>query len=169
MMTEGWLWTSQYPECQRIIEHGNNQSMELDENTLDATWTKDENNRPQFFIINEAVISKLCILGEECEPCFEGSNITAPTIQFSFEDGFKEQLFSMMKELKDLLNEGGAKVFTRYAVEIGDALWSALYSYLEKTFPDGNNFYCSMYRIDGVYEENGQKFAVLQNRNDMKY
>ena len=35
MMTEGWLWTSQYPECQRIIEHGNNQSMELDENTLD--------------------------------------------------------------------------------------------------------------------------------------
>ena len=91
MMTEGWLWTSQYPECQRIIDKGNNHSMELDEETLDATWTKDENNRPQFFIINEAVISKLCILGEECEPCFEGSSITAPTIQFSFEDGFNDE------------------------------------------------------------------------------
>ena len=26
-----------------------------------------------------------------------------------------------------------------------------------------------MYRIDGVYEENAQKFAILQNRTDMKY
>ena len=23
LMTEGWLWTGQYPECQRIIEKGN--------------------------------------------------------------------------------------------------------------------------------------------------
>ena len=37
MMTEGWLWTGQYPECKRIIDKGNNQSMELDEETLDAT------------------------------------------------------------------------------------------------------------------------------------
>ena len=80
--------------------------MELDENTLNASWSKNDNNKPQFFIINEAIISKLCTLGVENEPCFEGSNITAPTIQFAFEDGFKEQLFSMMSELKDLLNKG---------------------------------------------------------------
>jgi hypothetical protein len=44
----------------------------------------------------------------------------------------------MMNELKEYLKEGGAKeVFIRYAVEIGDALWSALYNYLEKTYPDG--------------------------------
>ena len=102
--------------------------MELDEDTLNATWSKDKNGKPEFFIINEAIISKLCILGEEFEPCFEGSQITAPQIQFSFEDSFKEQLFSMMNELKELLNKGGAEVFTKYAVEIGDALWSALYS-----------------------------------------
>jgi hypothetical protein len=80
MVTEGFLWTSQYPECQRIIDDGNNQSMELDEKTLDATWTRDNNGKPKFFIINEAIISKLCILGEDCEPCFEGASITAPTI-----------------------------------------------------------------------------------------
>ena len=51
MMTEGWLWTGQYPECQRIIDHGNNHSMELDENTLNASWSKNDNNKPQFFII----------------------------------------------------------------------------------------------------------------------
>lgn len=151
MMTEGWLWTGQYPECQRIIDKGNNQSMELDEKTLNATWTKNNNNKPQFFIINEAIISKLCTLGLENEPCFEGSNITAPTIQFAFEDGFKEQLFSMINELKDLLNEGGEKVFTRYSVEVGDALWDALYSHVEGT-----------YTIESVCEDDeGQKFAVV--------
>lgn len=159
MMTEGYLWTGQYPECRRVIDKGNNQSMELDENTLDATWSKDSNENYKFFIINEAIISKLCILGEECEPCFEGSSITAPNIQFSFDDGFKEQLFSMMKELKDLLQEGGAKkVFTKYAVEIGDATWNALYSHIESNHSNENGL---MYSIEGVYEEDGKTFAVL--------
>ena len=110
LMTEGWLWTGQYPECQRILRNGNNQSMELDEDTLDATWAEGKNSQPDFFIINEAIISKLCVLGEENEPCFEGATIGAPTIQFSFDDGFKTQLFSMMNELKDLLSKGGEKV-----------------------------------------------------------
>jgi hypothetical protein len=80
LMTEGYIWTGQYPESQRIIEQGNNHSMELAENYLDATWTKDDNGKPQFFIINEAIVSKLCVLGDDFEPCFEGSHITAPTI-----------------------------------------------------------------------------------------
>ena len=154
MVTEGWLWTGQYPECRRCIEKGNNQSMELDEETLDGTWSKDSNGEPKFFIINEAIISKLCILGENVEPCFEGANITAPTIQFSFEDGFKEQLFSMMNELKDLLKKGGTKVFTRYAVEIGDALWTALYSHVNET-----------YGIESVCIDGEQLFAILTSED----
>jgi len=67
------LWDHVYPEAKRIITNGNNQSMELDENSLDASWSKDKNGKPEFFIINEALISKLCILGENSEPCFEGS------------------------------------------------------------------------------------------------
>lgn len=108
LMTEGYLWTGQYPECERVLTHGNNQSMELDEKNINAHWAKDENGEPQFFIINEAIISKLCILGEDYEPCFEGAQITK--VQFSFDDGFKEKLFSMMNELKELLNEGGVSV-----------------------------------------------------------
>ena len=151
MMTEGWLWTGQYPECRRILSKGNNHSMELDENTIDAHWSKDGNGEPKFFIINEAIISKLCTLGVDNEPCFEGSQIGAPVIQFAFADGFKEQVFSMMNELKELLNKGGEKVFTRYAVEIGDALWTALYSHVE-----------GAYGIESVCEDEGQKlFAVL--------
>ena len=150
MMTEGWLWTGQYPECQRILKNGNNQSMELDENTINAHWSKDGNGDPQFFIINEAIISKLCTLGVDNEPCFEGSNIGAPIIQFAFADGFKEQVFSMMNELKELLNKGGKKVFTRYNVEIGDTLWTALYNHIEDS-----------YSIESVCEDGEQKFAVL--------
>ena len=54
--------------------------MELDENILNANWTKDDNGNLQFFIIHEAIIAKLCTLGEAVEPCFEGAGITAPTI-----------------------------------------------------------------------------------------
>lgn len=167
LMTEGYIWTGQYPECQRIIDQGNNQSMELDEKTLNATWTKDDNGKPKFFIINEAIISKLCILGEECEPCFEGSQITK--FSLTFDEDFKQKLFSMMNDLKELIKEGGTKVFSRYAVEIGDNLWNSLWNYILEKYPDADNIYSSVYAIEGVCEEDSQKFAVLQNRADNKY
>ena len=167
LCTEGYIWDHVYPEAKRIIEKGNNHSMELDEETLDASWSKDKNGRPEFFIINEALISKLCILGENSEPCFEGSQITA--FSLVIDESFQKKMYSMMNEVQELLKEGGTKVFTTYAVEIGDALWSALYSYIETTYPDGENRWCSKYSIDGVFEENGQKFAVLCNRAEMKY
>ena len=171
LVTEGYLWTGQYPEAKRCIEQGNNQSMELDDKIINAHWTKDNKGKPQFFIINEAVISKLCILGEENEPCFEGANITSEDgsvkLEFSFEDNFKNQLFSMMEEIKNILSKGGASVMNNYAVEIGCALWDQLYEYLEANHRDGDG--CPDYRVDGVYEENGQKFAILQHRSSGKY
>ena len=171
LCTEGWLWTGQFPECQRILEKGNHQSMELDENILNAYWTKDANGNKQFFIINEAIISKLCILGEDVEPAFEGANITAPKLEFSLEEDFKEKMFSMMTEIKNILEKGGKiPMYTNYAVEIGDSLWSALYSHLEANYPQENCDYpCSIYRIEGIYEEEGNKFAILQNRENMSY
>ena len=175
LMTEGYLWTGQYPEAQRIIDEGNNQSMELSNKFLDGTWTKDNNGKPKFFIINEAIIAKLCVLGNEEEPCFEGATITQPQFQFSFDDDFKNQMFSMMNELKQLIKEGGAPVFTTFAVEIGDALWQALYSFLETTFPrdlkDGeceDCYRCSKYYIDSIWEEGAQKFAILKERANGK-
>ena len=105
LMTEGYIWTGQYPESKRIIDSGNNQSMELDKKIIDAYWTKDDNGKPEFFIINEAIISKLCILGEEQEPCFEGASITK--FEFSLEDSFKQELSSMIFQLQEILDKGG--------------------------------------------------------------
>lgn len=146
LMTEGYLWTGQYPEAKRVIDKGNNQSMELEEKFTSGSWTKDEKGNPQFFIINETIISKLCILGEDTEPCFEGASVTRPIVQFTLDNNFKETLFTMMNELKDLLNKGGEKVFNKYAVEIGSPIWKAVYT-------SGMN-------IIGFYEDEEQPFAV---------
>ncbi len=110
LCTERYIWTGQYPESQRVITKGNNQSMELDEENLNAFWTKDNNGKPQFFIINEAIMSKLCILGEDVEPCFEGASVTAPQVSKSFskvDDNFKQTLYTMMQDLRYALEEGG--------------------------------------------------------------
>ena len=104
LLTEGYLWTTLYPEAKRILTNGNNQSMELNEEKLDGTWTFDDNGSPKFFIINEAMIQKLCILGEDVEPCFEGAGIAA---QFSFDGDFKNKLFSLMEDIKSALSKGG--------------------------------------------------------------
>ena len=104
LMTEGYLWTTLYPESKRILTNGNNQSMELNEEKLDGTWSLDDKGFPKFFIINEAMIQKLCILGEDVEPCFEGAGIAA---QFSFDGDFKNKLFSLMEDIKSALSKGG--------------------------------------------------------------
>ena len=104
-MTEGYLWTGQYPEARRIIEKGNNQSMELDNTLTTGYWSEDANANFDFFIINEAVISKLCILGEDIETCFEGANIT--NFKFSFGDDFTHQMSEMMNQMKEIIKGDG--------------------------------------------------------------
>ena len=109
LMTTGFLWTGQFPECKGAVEgDGKPHSMELDGNSLNGEWSKNINEDMEFFIINDAVFSKLCILGEDVEPCFEGSSITAPKVSstFNLDDDFKQTLFNMMQDLKFAL-EGG--------------------------------------------------------------
>ena len=112
LMTTGFLWTGQFPEAQRVIDKGNNQSMELDEETLKGKWATDNNTGLEFFIINDAIFSKLAILGEDVEPCFEGASITAPDVSKNFtleNTDFSKTLFSMMQDLQNAINskEGG--------------------------------------------------------------
>lgn len=103
LMTTGYLWTGQFEEAKRVLTKGNNQSMELEEQSLDGYWSTDVKSGFDFFIINDATFSKLCLLGEDVEPCFEGARVTAPQVSNTFskqESDFKSTLFSMMKELK---------------------------------------------------------------------
>lgn len=104
LMTTGYLWTGQFEECKSAVEgEGKPHSMELDENSLDGHWATNKQTGMDFFIINDATFSKLCILGEDVEPCFEGSKVSAPEISSSFtkiDDDFKKTLFTMMQDLQ---------------------------------------------------------------------
>ena len=110
MMTTGYLWTGQCEEVQKVIEEGQAQSMELDEEHLDGHWANDAKTGMDFFIINDAVFSKLCILGDEVEPCFEGASITGRVDgNYTKDAEFTHTLYTMIKQLQDIVGttEGG--------------------------------------------------------------
>lgn len=110
MMTTGYLWTGQFPEAQKVIDEGQNQSMELDEEHLDGHWANDAKSGMDFFIINDAVFSKLCILGDDVEPCFEGASVLGGVDNnYTEETEFTHTLYTMIKQLQDIIGttEGG--------------------------------------------------------------
>lgn len=110
LMTIGYLWTGQYKECEAALEgEGRPHSMELDKDTIQGNWSRDYNRNMDFFIINDAIFSKLCVLGETTEPCFEGSSIKAPEVSLAFtkvDENFTKTLYTMMQDLCFAL-EGG--------------------------------------------------------------
>lgn len=105
LMTTGFLWTGQFPEIKEAVDEGRPQSMELDEKTCEGNWATDNNSGLEFFIINDAIFSKLCILGEDVEPCFEGSSVKT-TFTKDLDDKFTTTLFSMMQDLQFVLKGG---------------------------------------------------------------
>lgn len=112
LVTEGYLWTGQFPEIAKVLEEGMPQSMELDSQSLDGEWAECYNSGIELFIINDATFSKLCILGSDVEPCFEGASVTEKNVSknFSCDNSlFMNTLFTMMNELKEALqySEGG--------------------------------------------------------------
>ena len=109
LMTTGYLWSGQFEQAQQVFkDNGKPHSMELDEKSLEGYWSTNIKQNMEFFIINDAIFSKLCILGDDVEPCFEGSAVTAPQISASFtlDDNFKHTLFEMMQELTYALKGG---------------------------------------------------------------
>ena len=109
LMTTGYLWSGQFEELAKVINEGQPQSMELDSSSLQGHWATDNNLGVDFFIINDATFSKLCILGDNVEPCYEGASVTSPEVSknFSKDTDFQQTLFSMMNDLQTALNSKG--------------------------------------------------------------
>lgn len=107
MMTTGYLWTGQFEEVRKVLEEGQPQSMELENSSLEGHWANDSESGMDFFIINDAMFSKLCILGDDIEPCFEGASVTSSDFANGVE--FTRTLYSMIRELQDAIGnrEGG--------------------------------------------------------------
>ena len=111
-MTTGYLWTEQFPESSLPVEEGRPQSMEFQKESVQGQWEYNYDKEMDFFIINDAIIQKICILGDDVEPCFEGASVTAPDVstKFTLDDNFRHTLYSMMQDLKSALNGGGQQM-----------------------------------------------------------
>lgn len=110
LVADCYIWTKAYPETERIVKKGNNQSMELTNDS--GFWANDSKSNKRIFIYSEALIEKLCILGEEVEPCFEGAQIRAFSLDTNsqeFEE-FKANMYSMVTELQQIIKQGGSQM-----------------------------------------------------------
>ena len=83
------------------------------------------------------------------------------------------EILSKLSKIEEKLNkeEHMSKdiTITKYAVSIGDDLWSRLYSVLKEQYPvvDGDWVTCK-YWIKGIYEDGTEKFAILEERDGVK-
>lgn len=91
-----YLWTGRYEEAFSVVEKGKGQSMEI--KVTNGRWDESQDA----YQIDNFIFSALCILGDDVEPAFEDSKITA----YSFEkDSFKQEFTQMLKELKSSIEE----------------------------------------------------------------
>lgn len=116
LVTDGYLWTGQFEECRSLLTNAKSQSMELDIETLNGEWSNAVNNNYELFIINDAIFSKLCILGDDVEPCFEGASIAPKAYNLDFQ----KTLFSMVKDLQEIKSEGRANSMNTEIIENND-------------------------------------------------
>jgi hypothetical protein len=128
LMTTGYLWVKQFEASQSVIDSGiKGQSMEIDRETLQGRFEKLVNGK-SIFIVTDANFTKLCILGDDVEPCFETAAVIPKQIaSYNYNkiqesdittNSFAQTLYSMMQELKDILNkEGGEQMVKNTDVE----------------------------------------------------
>lgn len=98
----GYLWTGRYDELNTLSDGQNNQSMELNPDTVEFNIVEIEDDE-WVFAITEAELIGLCILGKDVEPCFE-----AAAFEPLFSKGtteFAETLKGMADELKEALEK----------------------------------------------------------------
>lgn len=81
--------------------------------------------------------------------------------QFMAETKKQEELGNNVKGKEE--QEKMSKEIEFAVVDIGD-LWGKVFDALHDKYPDGD--WCSVYRIDGIYEENGSKFAVIHKKDE---
>lgn len=103
---QGYIWSGRYPETQDLIQNGKNVSMELRPDSIKGYWSKIDNSNKEYYIITEASIDAICILGDDIEPCFEGASIRPVEYGLKLEhtQEFDIQMNEFMSLLKEALN-----------------------------------------------------------------
>lgn len=106
-------------------------------------------------------IHSITILGLSYRPSIRGTEIKVKKFA---ENNFK-QVLDKNKDKEESMKD--KKEFS--AVDIG-YLYGRVYDILETKYPNEKDGYGSIYRIYNIYEENGNKFALIyKNNEDSKY
>lgn len=88
------LWTDRYEESKTILNENFGQSMEIE-------FKKGHYRDDHYYEAEEFVFSALCILGTDCEPCFESACIGR---HYAL-DSFKKEFALMLDEYKQSTNK----------------------------------------------------------------
>ncbi len=90
------LWTDRYEESKSILDENFGQSMEIE-------FKKGHYRDDHYYEAEEFIFSALCILGTDCEPCFESACIGR---HYEF-DSFKKEFALMLDEYKKFNESDG--------------------------------------------------------------
>lgn len=158
LMCKAYLWTRQYKEASLALNKG--QSMELDEKSMSGYYEGD------VFVFTEAVLDKLCILGDAYAPCFEGAKIMS-TYAKQYES-LAEQVENILGRRYYVMNGQLApkpeKYTYEYAVQLGWNLTDAVYAQLAQRGAS------EKYHIEGIFTEpGGVIFVILQDNATLEY
>lgn len=157
LMTTGYLWTKQFPQAEVIINEGRPQSMELYSPQVEGKWDEQSN----IFIIDDAIISKLCILGDDVQPCFEGASIgkRQQNITYTLDEDFKKTLYSMMQDLKEVLG-GTSKMGTEEKNEVVETVFEATEDVIEESSKEVTDM------VEDSYEKKEEEAAATKDKEE---
>lgn len=171
LMTNGFLWTKAFPEAEKVITEGRPQSMELDNESVQGTWVNSVNNNYEILIINDAIFSKLCILGADVEPCFEGASVSGTEVstKFSLDDSFKNSVYTMMNEFKEILQGGkeqmeNKKELNSVLSDAGSPTGASAVQYEKEKDPEKENGVAAEEKEQPKDEENKQSASEEQDK-----
>lgn len=101
------LFTKYFEEANKVF--GQNQSMELDPDSIDGSWTRIDN--VEYFVYTNASMLGFCIIGEH-EPCFSVSSFFAKNddTYTSQHEKFSSLLFDLKAQVEEAeKNNGGGE------------------------------------------------------------
>lgn len=129
------LHVDYWDEAKQII--GKRQSMELNPATIQGDWNIIDGQ--EYFVYTFAEMKGFCVLGDDKEPCFEGS-------AFEKEKESKFEKFSLLlSDLMEKVNEtksekGGEQQMIFTIPELNNENYSALFESLNPNFNEENGF-----------------------------
>ncbi len=160
LVVDSCLWSGRYPEVKDVSNF--NESMEILE--VKALFNKEQ----KYYDVSDFTFDCLCMLNKDVNPAFKKARMD---VDANFNDdfeAFKAEFAEVLQDInKNVTKIGSEKVENgnkEFALIDLERLWCSIYDFLVEKYPDTD--YGTIYRIEGIYEENGQKFVVLQKMND---